>query len=389
MNRKETAEYTKLMEQAPQINASGLEGDYRALTEFNNVVLAGHETQFGVEFVTWEWVQNHSALWQGHYYGDDYAAVKQDFVTRSELIPEERLFSDKQLAEIYLCIYETLDSSYHISPGREELMKESINQIEATIPNFIYIHISLFYGVFEGFKILAYAIFTPFCNLAGAVYGQICPLLYGLLVPVIVRGINDNQVGELLRFGLAHALAVRGIHFQPISYFGRCGLERPEKPVTIPKMLALIEEQTGVKMRAADFSGGGAETPYCSFHASYRRLADGKLKALPRKDEDSCCCSTGSDDSRQFVANQWSGADANRAFNADGEMEETSALDAFLAKLRQNTFAVSGMVFQDAYNLDLERLRRCYICVVDEEFGMVPFCAYNLTDTEGRALYRK
>lgn len=206
---------------------------------------------------------------------------------------------------------------------------------------------------------------------------------------MIVRGINDNQVGELLRFGLAHAPAVRGIHFQPISYFGRCGLERPEKPVTIPKMLALIEEQTGVKMRAADFSGGGAENPYCSFHASYRRLADGKLKALPRKDEDSCCCSTGSDDSRQFVANQWSGADANRAFNADGEMEETSALDAFLAKLRQNTFAVSGMVFQDAYNLDLERLRRCYICEVDEEFGMVPFCAYNLTDTEGRALYRK
>lgn len=76
-------------------------------------------------------------------------------------------------------------------------------------------------------------------------------------------------------------------------------------------------------------------------------------------------------------------------FNADGEMEETSALDAFLAELRQSTFAVSGMVFQDAYNLDLERLKRCYICEVDEAFGMVPFCAYNLADTEGRALYRK
>ena len=47
------------------------------------------------------------------------------------------------------------------------------------------------------------------------------------------------------------------------------------------------------------------------------------------------------------------------------------------------------MIFQDAYNLDLERLRRCYICEVDLEFGMVPFCAYNLTNTEGRALYRR
>lgn len=210
-----------------------------------------------------------------------------------------------------------------------------------------------------------------------------------VLVPVIARGINDGQVGELLRFGLSYAPEVRGIHFQPISYFGRCAFDRPENPVTIPKMLALIEEQTGGIMRAADFSGGGAENPYCSFHASYRRMADGTLKALPRKDEGSCCCSTGSDDSREFVANQWSSVELKPAFNADGELEETSALDAFLAKLKLNTFAVSGMVFQDAYNLDLERLKRCYICEVDGESGMVPFCAYNLTNTEGRALYRK
>ena len=47
------------------------------------------------------------------------------------------------------------------------------------------------------------------------------------------------------------------------------------------------------------------------------------------------------------------------------------------------------MVFQDAWNLDLDRLRRCYICEVDTVRGMVPFCAYNLTDVNGKALYRK
>lgn len=55
-----------LMERAPQLKASGLEGDYRSLAEFNDIVLAGHQTKFGMEFVTWEWVQNHTALWQGH-----------------------------------------------------------------------------------------------------------------------------------------------------------------------------------------------------------------------------------------------------------------------------------------------------------------------------------
>ena len=38
---REIAWYQKLMAQAPRIKVSGLEGDYRALAEFNNVVLAG------------------------------------------------------------------------------------------------------------------------------------------------------------------------------------------------------------------------------------------------------------------------------------------------------------------------------------------------------------
>ena len=181
--------------------------------------------------------------------------------------------------------------------------------------------------------------------------------------------------------------AVRGVHFQPISYFGRCGLDRPSMPVTIPKMLRLIEEQTEGTMKADDFAGGGAENPYCSFHASYMRKVDGSLKLLKKKAE-SCCCCTTSDDSRTFVANQWDG-EGERFVLPDGELTETSALDEFLEQARKNTFAVSGMIFQDAWNLDLDRLRRCYICEVDSEHGMVPFCAYNLTDNRGVSLYRK
>jgi uncharacterized radical SAM superfamily Fe-S cluster-containing enzyme len=207
-----------------------------------------------------------------------------------------------------------------------------------------------------------------------------------VLVPVIAAGVNEDQIGPILRFALEQSPAVRGVHFQPLSYFGRCGLPRPERPVTIPRMLRLMEEQSGGLLRAADFSGGGAESPYCSFHASYRIRPDGSLKALPRKAASGCCC-VSSDDSRQAVAEQWSGGTAD--FAADGELAETSSLDAFLAQVRQRSFTVSGMVFQDAWNLDLKRLRRCYICEMDPRFGMVPFCAYNLTDSDGRALYRR
>ena len=208
-----------------------------------------------------------------------------------------------------------------------------------------------------------------------------------VLVPVIAQDVNEGEAGKILQFALDNMPAVRGVHFQPVSYFGRCGLERPEKPITIPKMLRLIEEQTDGLMKCGDFGGGGAENPYCSFHASYMRRPDGSLKLLQKKTS-SCCCCTTSDDSRTFVANQWDG-EGERLVLPDGEMTETSALDEFLEQARRNTFAVSGMIFQDAYNLDLDRLRRCYICEVDSDFGMVPFCAYNLTDVNGRSLYRK
>ena len=206
-----------------------------------------------------------------------------------------------------------------------------------------------------------------------------------VLVPVIARGVNEDQVGAILRFALENVPAVRGVHFQPLSYFGRCALKRPDRPITIPKLLALIEEQTDGLLHASDFYGGGAESAYCSFHASYRIREDGSLKPLPRRQSGGCCC-TSSDDSRTSVADQWSGSVP--AFDGDSALAETSALDAFLEQARRSTFAVSGMVFQDAWNLDLERLRRCHICEVDSRYGMVPFCAYNLTDQSGEALYR-
>ena len=203
-----------------------------------------------------------------------------------------------------------------------------------------------------------------------------------VLVPTVAPGVNDHALGDILRFALAHAPHVRGVHIQPISYFGRCGLEAPEKRLTIPAVLRRIEEQTEGLMKASDFGGGGAESPYCSFHASYLRKPDGSLKALPRR-RSQCCC-VKSSDARDFVSQQWSG----KASCCDGD-SDTASLDAFLQKTVENTFTVSGMVFQDAYNLDLDRLRRCYICEVDTQKGMIPFCAYNLTDINGKALYRK
>ena len=212
-----------------------------------------------------------------------------------------------------------------------------------------------------------------------------------VLVPVIAPDVNEQEVGRILHFALNNLPAVRGVHFQPVSYFGRCDLRAPQMRITIPKMLKLIEEQTDGLMKITDFGSGGAENPYCSFHASYLKRRDGSLKALAQKNSQ-CCCTT-SDDSRTFVASHWTGtektSDCCCGSSSTNGITEWNSFDEFLEQARLNTFTVSGMIFQDAFNLDLDRLKRCYICEVDSRYGMVPFCAYNLTDINGRSLYRK
>ena len=48
-----TSEYMAILETAPRLKASGLDGDYRILANFGSAVLAGHPTERGGQFVTW------------------------------------------------------------------------------------------------------------------------------------------------------------------------------------------------------------------------------------------------------------------------------------------------------------------------------------------------
>lgn len=50
-----TAEYVKLMAEAPDLKVESLGERYKLLANFNGAVLAGQTTKFGIQFVTWEW----------------------------------------------------------------------------------------------------------------------------------------------------------------------------------------------------------------------------------------------------------------------------------------------------------------------------------------------
>ncbi len=204
-----------------------------------------------------------------------------------------------------------------------------------------------------------------------------------VLVPTVAPGVNEQEIRSILDFAVRNLPGVRGVHFQPISYFGRYPTP-PEARITIPDMLRSIETQTDGRMRAADFGPGTAENPYCSFNASYLLQPDGTLK--PMNKAESCCCGGESSRAQTYVAEHWS---APACCEKSLREKEPHTMEEFIERTRQYTLAVSGMVFQDAWNLDLERLRQCYIHVVSPDLRVIPFCAYNLTSISGKSLYRR
>lgn len=218
-----------------------------------------------------------------------------------------------------------------------------------------------------------------------------------VLVPVLVPGVNTGQVGDIVRFAIARMPTVRTVHFQPITYFGRY----PTPPldsarITIPEVLRLIEAQTAGAFRAADFRPGTAENPYCSFNGRFLVAPDGGVQALRVPDGSGCCSAAAAPErggnkadaagrARSFVARHWAAAPLSSPGGANGGAPD--GLDAVLEAQRR-TLCLSGMAFQDAWTLDLDRLRQCYIHVLAPDRRLVPLCAFNLSSLGGTALYR-
>ena len=206
-----------------------------------------------------------------------------------------------------------------------------------------------------------------------------------VLVPTVMRGANDDELGDILRFAVQNMPIVRGVHFQPISLFGRYSAGAKNR-ITLPELFSLLEEQSGGNLKISDFLPSNAEHPLCGFHADYR--VQGGEWHLIKSGGDDCCCGISSDQARAAVARKWT-VPVKTVTTPKSRIYDTSSLDKFLEERRNTTLAISGMAFQDAYTMDLNRLRRCYIHIVSKDGNLVPFCSYNLTSDSGEALHRR
>lgn len=200
------------------------------------------------------------------------------------------------------------------------------------------------------------------------------------VVPAVtlVPGINTGDLGSIIRYALARRPFVRGVHFQPVSYFGRFPAGGGAEHITIPEVLRALEDQTGGMVRASDFTPPGTAHPACSFHGSFTSGDDGALSPAGG----ACGCREAYLAGRDYVASRWVLPGGGTCCSG------LAGWDDYLDSLRRSTFTITGMAFQDAWNLDLDRLSRCKVFVLAPEDRLVPFCAWNLTSTDGQSLHR-
>ena len=274
---------------------------------------------------------------------------------------------------------------------------------------------------------------------------------YGIgvtLVPVIVPGVNTEQIGDIIRFAIQRSPYVRGVHFQPVSYFGRI----PELPAdddryTLDELLEAVVSQSGGLIKEEQIAPSCCDHPMCGLHGDFIVMPGDKLMPLTNysgkteaePEGEGCCCGPDpAEKNREFVGRRWERRDLEETCccgesqpekescccdaNADAYLlekaqpepgscccggtqpepgscccggtqpepescccEEESVditnMEDFLKRAKSHGFTITSMAFQDAGNLDIERLRQCSLHVY-KDGKKIPFCAYYLSPME-------
>ncbi|HEX3010757.1 MAG TPA: radical SAM protein [Syntrophomonadaceae bacterium] len=210
-----------------------------------------------------------------------------------------------------------------------------------------------------------------------------------LLVPTVYRGINDDQLGEIISLAKQWMPTVKGIHFQPVSFFGRSPEQDPndEQRITIPDVLEMLEEQTAGEIMMNAIIPRRKFDAHCSFSSVFMLGWDGRLHPITRHDQTTSLKIThpGLDqfavEAIAFTNKFWRvGRDSSCCY-------DTPQVSRITEWLCNYTLSISGMHFQDVWNIDLNRLKGCCVHVATPAGKFVPLCAYYLTSTTGQRLY--
>ncbi|MFA4855426.1 MAG: radical SAM protein [archaeon] len=239
-----------------------------------------------------------------------------------------------------------------------------------------------------------------------------------VLVPTIINGVNDHEIGDILRFGFDNIDTVRGINYQPVSLVGQMPKkQRAKYRITIPDVIAKIEEQTNAEITSEDFFPVPTAVPIAQFVEHLRNRPQYELSAhfacgmatYVFKDGDKIMPITRFLNVEGFVeflneqGQEMKNGTSKYIVGAKSLFKFKSLIDTSktpkdlnftkvlfdvlvrhdykaLAAFHHKSLFIGMMHFMDLYNYDIQRVQNCAIhyATPSKEQPIVPFCAFNV-----------
>lgn len=216
------------------------------------------------------------------------------------------------------------------------------------------------------------------------------------LVSSISAGINDDEVGEIFSYGLKQPY-VRGINYQPVSFFGRTDLTAEGHRVTLSGILKRLDQQTSGMLRLDDFIPLPCNVERVAITYMYRSskggfvpiTRDARIKEYLHMINNTFIYTI--EDAMKSVGKSL--RDINTTcdcFKFLNDFKQMVPLDFFwkskeqkIDYVDQNTFRVSVSSFLDAYNFDMKSMQKECVHVITKDLRKIPFSAYNIIHRKG------
>ncbi|GGM50934.1 hypothetical protein GCM10012275_22270 [Longimycelium tulufanense] len=215
------------------------------------------------------------------------------------------------------------------------------------------------------------------------------------LAAAIERGLNEHEIGDIVRFGIEHP-AVRSVVFQPVTHSGRHVEFDPLTRLTNSDVIELLAAQCPDWFGKDDFFPVPCCFPTCrsvTYLLVDRRANRTDVVPIPRL--------INIDEYLDYVTNRvmpdaavraaleklWSASAFMGAETTARSLETTAGeldcvacgidLPQAVKELDERAFMIVVQDFQDPYTLNVKQLMKCCVEEITPDGRIIPFCAYN------------
>lgn len=240
-----------------------------------------------------------------------------------------------------------------------------------------------------------------------------------VLVPTVIGGVNDHELGDIIRFAVGHIDTVRSVNFQPVSLVGRMPDKlRQKQRITIPDAIKKIEEQTDGQIgrehwfpvpcakKVTDFIEALRSRPQyrLSTHfacgmATYVFKDGERIVSLPDffnvngffeyLTDLTGELNSGFKQIRRPVVLAKLAMNINRYIDDEKKPKDMKFREALINAIQgknyrglidfhKNALFLGMMHFQDPYNWDIDRIHKCDIHYAVPDGRVLPFCTFNV-----------